>query len=219
MSANSDPSTPPPTHPTAAEAADLAPYGAGGRDRPLRIAVIVGSIREGRLGRGIAEWFVAQVEDRDDLTIDLVDLAEASLTTVYPDDETHIPDNVAVMSVRLAAADGFVVVVPEYNHSYPASLKNAIDWFYEEWTAKPVAFVSYGGRAQGIRAVEHLRNVFIEVRAMTTRDGISIDLSDVGDDGLPNDEGIEVGVKLTLDELTWWARALRDARALRPYGG
>jgi NAD(P)H-dependent FMN reductase len=191
----------------------------GSQRRPLRIAVIVASIRQGRLGPVIADWFVGHAASRDDLTIDLVDLADASLPTVYPDDEMHIPDTVAVLGARLAAADGFVLIVPEYNHSYPASLKNAIDWFYDEWTAKPVAFVSYGGRAQGIRAVEHLRNVFVEVRAMTTREGVSIDLSDLGDDGRPQSDGIEVAVKLTLDELAWWARALRDARASRPYAG
>jgi NAD(P)H-dependent FMN reductase len=65
---------------------------------------------------------------------------------------------VSALCRRIDAADAFVVVTPEYNHSYPASLKHAIDMAYGEWNAKPVAFVSYGGISGGLRAVEALRH-------------------------------------------------------------
>jgi hypothetical protein len=71
------------------------------------------------------------------------------------------------------AADAFVVVTPEYNHSYPASLKHAIDMAHGEWNTKPVAFVSYGGISGGLRAVEALRLVFAELHATTIRDTVS----------------------------------------------
>nr|WP_083850877.1 NAD(P)H-dependent oxidoreductase [Arthrobacter sp. TB 23] len=74
-----------------------------------------------------------------------------------------MPAEVFSVSQRLHAADAFVVVTPEYNHSSPASLKNAIDWSYEEWQTKPVGFVSYGGISDGLRAIEHLRPVISEV--------------------------------------------------------
>ena len=64
------------------------------------------------------------------------------------------------------------MVTPEYNHSYPASLKAAIDWHFTQWTAKPVAFVSYGGAAGGRHAVLHLENVLTELHAVTIRDGL-----------------------------------------------
>ena len=66
-----------------------------------------------------------------------------------------------------------MVVTPEYNHSYPASLKAAIDWHFTQWTAKPVAFVSYGGAAGGRHAVLHLENVLTELHAVTIRDGLA----------------------------------------------
>ena len=74
---------------------------------------------------------------------------------------------------RLDAADAFILVTPEYNHSYPASLKAAIDWHFTQWTAKPVAFVSYGGAAGGRHAVLHLENVLTELHAVTIRDGLA----------------------------------------------
>ncbi len=77
------------------------------------------------------------------------------------------------LTARLDAADAFILVTPEYNHSYPASLKAAIDWHFTQWTAKPVAFVSYGGAAGGRHAVLHLENVLTELHAVTIRDGLA----------------------------------------------
>ncbi len=74
----------------------------------------------------------------------------------------------------MAEADAFLVVTPEYNHGYPAALKELIDSVYEPWHAKPVAFVSYGGASGGIRAVEQLRQVFAELHAVTLRDGVQL---------------------------------------------
>ncbi|QBI19567.1 NADPH-dependent oxidoreductase [Egibacter rhizosphaerae] len=183
---------------------------------PLRVVVILGSTREGRAGEPIAEWFLRQGEGRDDLEFDLLDLAEADLPVVLPDSE-DVPASVEAVGRRLDAADGFVIVVPEYNHSFPAALKNAIDWFYSEWNAKPVGFVSYGGRAEGIRAVEQLRQVFGELHAVTTRDAVSVNLEHVDRRGHPTLPGCEAAAKVCLDQLAWWAHALREARRAHPY--
>ncbi|QSB15094.1 NAD(P)H-dependent oxidoreductase [Natronosporangium hydrolyticum] len=187
---------------------------------PVRVAVIIGSTREGRVGEPIAKWFARMAQERPGFDIDLVDLAEAQLPVVLPDTDENLPAAVTELSARLAAADGFVVVTPEYNHSFPASLKNAIDWFYDEWQAKPVGFVSYGGRAQGIRAVEQLRQVFGELHAPTMRNNLSFDLGggDLDADGLPvSSTQSQRAVGDLLDQLAWWARALRVARAQTPY--
>src|SRR3954452_10012429 len=136
----------------------------------LRLAIIIGSTREGRFAPTVARWFGEQADRRDDLTVDVVDLAEAQL----PDTLTNTPGpKVEALRQRLSGAEAFVVVTPEYNRSFPASLKNAIDWYSKEWRAKPVAFVSYGGIAGGLRAVEQLRQVFTELHAVTIRDTVS----------------------------------------------
>jgi NAD(P)H-dependent FMN reductase len=99
-------------------------------------------------------------------------------------------------------------------------LKSAIDWNYTQWQAKPIGFVSYGGRAGGIRAVEQLRQVFCEMHATTIRDNISFHgaASQFDSDGRPLDaQDCEAAAEVMLDQLTWWALALSEARAKRPY--
>ncbi|WP_086770029.1 NADPH-dependent FMN reductase [Streptomyces bobili] len=197
-----------------------------GREAPLRVAVIVGSVREGRQGRAVTDWFLGAADGRDDLSFDVVDLADLDLPLVMPGwGGTPAPETVAALagvSPRLAAADAFVVVTPEYNHSFPAALKNFVDWHHPEWQAKPVGFVSYGGLAGGIRAVEQLRLVFAELHATTVRDSVSLHgpWSGLGEDGAPRDAAVcEGAAKGMLGQLAWWGRALRTARAAHPYEG
>src|SRR6266567_6304786 len=135
----------------------------------LHVAVIVGSTRTGRLGSTVARWFARQCEPRTDLSLDLIELAEVDLPAVLG---SRDPAVVAYVE-RIDRADAIVVVTPEYNHGYPASLKQAIDVAHAEWHAKPVGFVSYGGISGGLRAVEQLRQVFAEVHAVTIRDSVS----------------------------------------------
>lgn len=195
-----------------------------GPDSPLRVAVLVGSVREGRLGPTVADWFLATAAGQADMEFDVIDVAEVPLPLVMPGwGGVPSPETAAALrdvTPRLAAADAFVVVTPEYNHSFPAALKNLIDWHRDEWQAKPVGFVSYGGLAGGLRAVEQLRLVFAELHAMTVRDSVSLHgpWSGLGPDGAPRDAAVcEGAAKGMLGQLAWWARALRSARTTLPY--
>jgi NAD(P)H-dependent FMN reductase len=187
----------------------------------LQVAVIIGSTREGRVGPTVANWFVQQAGQRDDMAIDVIDLAETPVPAVLHSPAPETGELLAAVTPRLEAADAFVVVTPEYNKSFPGGLKNLIDWHFTQWTAKPVGFVSYGGMSGGLRAVEQLRLVFGEMHATTIRDTVSFhgvwDL--FGPDGLPKDPtGCDTAAKTMLDQLAWWAHALRDAKAVRPFG-
>ncbi|TQM15251.1 NADPH-dependent FMN reductase [Pseudonocardia kunmingensis] len=187
---------------------------------PLRLAVVIASTREGRFGPTVASWFTEQARRRADLDLDVLDLAEAGLPDRLTGYGAPVPAPVTAVTPRLAAADAFVVVTPEYNHSYPAPVKTLIDWHLAEWQAKPVGFVSYGGMSGGLRAVEHLRGVFAEVHAVTVRDTVSFHgaWDRFGPDARPVDAAeCSAAAKAMLDQLTWWAHALRDARAARPY--
>jgi NAD(P)H-dependent FMN reductase len=174
-------------------------------ETPIRLAVIIGSTRNGRFGPTVAHWFAAQAESRAELHVDVIDLADGQAITE-----------------RLGAADAFAVVTPEYNHSFPAPLKAAIDDHFVEWRAKPVAFVSYGGISGGLRAVEQLRLVFAELHAVTIRDTVSFHNAgtrfDAAGDPTNPDECVGAA-KILLDQLTWWADALREARLIRTYTG
>ncbi|MEW1686629.1 NADPH-dependent FMN reductase [Streptomyces sp. NPDC091265] len=189
----------------------------------LRIAVIVGSTREGRFAPVVTQWLKGQLSRRDDMAVEVVDLAETPLPTVLPafgqPPAPGTEEALALVSPRLAAADAFVFVTPEYNHSFPASLKNAIDWHNEQWHAKPIAFVSYGGLSGGLRAVEQLRVVMAELNAATIRNTVSFHnaYGRFSTEGAVDDPQVDAAAEALLDQLAWWGHALRDARAAAPY--
>jgi NAD(P)H-dependent FMN reductase len=176
----------------------------------LTLAVIVGSVREGRFAPVVANWFIGRAEEQTGVRLDVIDLAESGRTGGLPDEFT----------ARIDSADAFIVVTPEYNHGYPGPLKTAIDSVYAEWRAKPVGFVSYGGISGGLRSVEQLRIVFAELHAVTVRETVSFHMAGAqfDEDGRPRDpESVNAAAAALLDQVTWWAHALRDARRVRPY--
>ncbi|MFI9757915.1 NADPH-dependent FMN reductase [Streptomyces sp. NPDC051963] len=188
---------------------------------PLNLTLVIGSNRHGRFGPVVADWLLDRIQDHEDLTPQVVDVAEISLPTSF----APTPQATAELSEvtpKLASADAFVVLTPEYNHSFPAGLKNLIDWHFTEWRAKPVALVSYGGLAGGLRAVEHLRQVYAELHAVTIRDTVSFHNAGTSfdDEGRLKDPSMpDAAVKVMLDQLVWWGRGLREARGRWPYVG
>ncbi|MFD5346444.1 NADPH-dependent FMN reductase [Streptomyces anulatus] len=185
-----------------------------GGSLPLRVAVIIGSTREGRIGDEVGRWFVERARDRSELDLAVLDLADYDFPVHYPGRAT---EQMTEFTEEIARAEAFVVVTPEYNRSFPASLKQAIDFAYEEWQTKPVAFVSYGHGSAGLYAVEQLRTVFTELHTVTLRNGVALDFLRQPLEGHPGDTGRDRSVGLMLDQLGWWGWALREARAVRPY--
>ena len=176
-------------------------------DQPLKIGLIYGSTRPGRFCDVVANWVAEQVWNHERFALDLIDPAAQS--------------DRAELAGQIDRADGFIVVTPEYNHSYPAALKGLIDEVRREWHAKSVAFVSYGGVSGGLRAVEHLRGVFAELHAVGIRDTVSFaDAWEQFDEQgrMRHPERAERSLATLLARLEWWTRALRDARVMRAYG-
>jgi NAD(P)H-dependent FMN reductase len=188
------------------------------------IQVVVGSTRPGRFADKPVAWLVDRLGDRDDLDLEIVDLRDHPLPLYdravsparsgrdYPDEA------VAALGRTLDRADGYIVVTSEYNHGYPASLKNALDHVFPELGRKPVAFVGYGN-VGGARAIEQLRLVAVEFELAPTRYAIHI-LPDVMFPAMRNEPfTIEVfapldsRLELLVEHLVWWAGALSMARA------
>jgi NAD(P)H-dependent FMN reductase len=145
-----------------------------------RLLILIGSVRDGRFGPVVASWVADRAREHGTFEVDVMDLAEVEIPLALPAESPKMaagayprPAGMAGLTARLDAADAFVLVTPEYNHSYPASLKAAIDWHFTQWKAKPVAFVSYGGAAGGRHAVLHLENVLTELHAVTIREGLA----------------------------------------------
>jgi len=184
----------------------------------INLALIYGSTREGRFCDTVADWAAAEITGRSEFTLDLIDPAALDLPT-----RQQRRDNAALRALRqrIDQADAFIVVTPEYNHGYPAPLKFLIDSVDDQWQAKPVAFVSYGGISGGLRAVEQLRLVFAELHAVTIRDSVSFanPWAKFGADGkLLEPDGPRQSMATLLARLRWWAIALRSARNAAPYG-
>ncbi|MDO5676999.1 MAG: NAD(P)H-dependent oxidoreductase [Propionibacteriaceae bacterium] len=147
----------------------------------MRIGIVLGSIREGRKGKSVADWVMSIAEGRDDASYELIDLAQFDLPLVT---DPQIPatrqgkydnQNVQRWGDTLAACDGYVFVTPEYNHSVPGAFKNAIDHLGPELQFKPVAFVSYGAEG-GVRAVEHWRVIVANFNMWGLRNQVSLNL-------------------------------------------
>ncbi|MFD0256660.1 NADPH-dependent FMN reductase [Kitasatospora indigofera] len=193
--------------------------------RKSKLVIVVGSVREGRFGPVVAGWVAEQARTHGGFEVEVVDLAGIDIPLALPAQSPKYageayprPAGMAPLTSALAGADAFLVVTPEYNHSYPASLKAAVDWHFTQWTAKPVGFVSYGGAAGGRHAVLHLENVLTELHAVTIRDGLAFpNYFTAWQDGRPLDPEAAGYAKTLLDQLHWWADALRAARAAVPY--
>ncbi len=179
--------------------------------KKIDLALIYGSTREGRFCDTVAGWAVGLIAAQEDFSLDVVDLVAI---------EHASAEGRQALRARIGRAEAFVVVTPEYNHSYPAPLKALIDTAHGEWWTKPVAFVSYGGVSGGLRAVEHLRHVFAELHAVGIRDGISFANArgQFDPEGRPHDpEAVGKAMATMLGRLAWWALALREARQARAY--
>nr|WP_163502686.1 NAD(P)H-dependent oxidoreductase [Halomonas socia] len=173
--------------------------------KTIRVAVIYGSVREGRLCDTVGQWVLDQVQQHEAFSPLVIDPAA---------------EPASAFAGRLDEADAFIVVTPEYNHSYPAALKALIDVYKSQWQAKPVAFVSYGGASGGVRAVEHLRHVFAELHAVGIRDGVMFPNAweQFDEHGRPlQAQRFQRGMQTLLARLTWWAKTLRQGRAVQDY--
>lgn len=185
---------------------------------PLRLVVLQGSVRSGRVGPAITDWVLDRVERDDRFDVDLIDLAKVRL----PEPDELRPGGAGTPSEiagRLAVADSYLIITPEYNRGLPATLKHAVDCHYFEWMFKPVLPVTYG-MTGGALAAEHLRSVFTELHAVTTRRAVTVaepwsHLDQQG--GLEPAPTAERTLRFALDELAWWASALQRQRRLEPF--
>lgn len=186
----------------------------------LKIKVILGSTREQRFGEQPAKWIVEKAKTKG-LDVELLDLRDYPLpffneamspTAAVAKGSYPFPVS-AKWTEKIREADGFIVVTPEYNHGYSAVLKNAIDYVSIEWNKKPVAFVAYG-TVGGARAVEQLRQVFAELQAYTVRAAVHMiaPWTMLDEKGMVKTESFEAIGDTMLDQLTWWADALKVAR-------
>lgn len=185
---------------------------------PVRIGIIIGSTRPGRVGDQVARWVLDHAAQRDDAEFELVDLVDYAL----PHLDEAIPasagkyanDHTRAWAQKVDSFDGYVFVTPEYNHSTSGALKNAIDFVYGEWNNKAAGLVSYGASASGSRAAEHLRLVLGEVQIADVRQQVAFSLmTDFENFSVFAPAGNQAAhLDTMLNQLVSWAGALRTVR-------
>jgi NAD(P)H-dependent FMN reductase len=144
----------------------------------VRLCVIAGSTRPGRRSPEVARWVATRAAASGAFTVRVVDLGELGLPLFdepeHPRHRRYVHAHTREWSAVVEASDAFVIVTPEYNHGYPSGLKNALDFLYDEWRDKAVGLVCFGGVSAGLRAVQQLKTVLLELRMHPVHEGVAI---------------------------------------------
>ncbi|HEY5265849.1 MAG TPA: NAD(P)H-dependent oxidoreductase [Acidimicrobiales bacterium] len=190
-----------------------------------KIHIIVGSTRETRAADLVVPWVVTRAVAHAGFDVEVLDLrdwplplfAEHMGTIGDFSNPTYSDPIVKAWNNKVKEADAFIVITPEYNHSLPGVLKNAIDSVFLSFAFrnKPIAAVAYSaGIAAGARAVEHLAQVLIEGEGVPLRNAVLIPFVTAAFDesGEPHDLAANVSLDVMLDDLAWWSSALEAAR-------
>jgi NAD(P)H-dependent FMN reductase len=191
-----------------------------------KLKIIVGSTRETRNADRVAPWVVDRATRHSGFETEVLDLRDWPLPIFAEHmgtlgnfvDPPYSAPIVKAWNNKIATAEAFLFITPEYNHSVPGVLKNAIDSVFVSFAfrAKPAAFLGYSvGIAAGTRAVEHLALIAIETELVPMRNTVLIPRieSAFAAGGDPVDPETEIALNIMLDDLDWWAKVLNQARA------
>jgi NAD(P)H-dependent FMN reductase len=184
------------------------------------LRVIIGSTRPGRIGPSVADWIVERAREHGGFDVEVTDLAELNLPIFdepnHPRLQKYVHQHTKDWSALVAASDAFIFVTPEYNYSFNAATKNAIDYLSLEWAHKAVGIVSYGGIAAGTRATQMLKQVFTALKVVPVTEAVNIPFvfKHLDEDRrLKPTEEMEQAATAMLDELVRWTDALLALRA------
>ncbi|PTY77796.1 NADPH-dependent oxidoreductase [Heyndrickxia sporothermodurans] len=177
----------------------------------LNIGIILGSTREGRVSPQVASWVKEIADKRGDANYTIIDIADYKLPLLG--EPGADASGAAAWSEAIAAQDGFVFIVQEYNHSITGALKNALDYLREEWNNKAAGIVSYGS-VGGARATEHLRGILGELLVADVRVHPALSLFTDFENGTEfKPKAVqEDSVNQMLDQLVLWSKALFTIR-------
>jgi NAD(P)H-dependent FMN reductase len=192
----------------------------------LKLQIVIGSTREGRQADAVVRWLAPLAKAHGAFEVEVLDLREwplplfqETMATVGDfKNPTYSQPIVKKWNQKIAEGDAFLFVTPEYNHSVPGVLKNAIDSVFASFgfRHKPAGMVGYSaGGGGGSRAVEHLAQIGFETEMHALRDTVLIPLVQqaFGNEGASINPVLDIYLKVMLDDLAWWGGLLKPARA------
>jgi len=187
----------------------------------LNLKIILSSTREGRKGPSIANWIYDYAVKHGEFNVELIDLQKVNLPFMdepnHPKQQRYIHQHTRDWSAMIGPADAFIFVAPEYNYGMPATLKNAIDFLYNEWSYKPVGIVSYGGLSAGTRSAQMLKLVCNAVKMVPLTEGVNLAFfnKNINEQGIfISSELIDKSAEAMMNELHQWAPVLKAKREL-----
>jgi NAD(P)H-dependent FMN reductase len=183
----------------------------------LNIPVLLGTNRKERVSALVAKWVLDEAEKRPEINTRLFDVADFHLP--YDDYGQGLKDSFPEWRDAITAADGLIIVSPEYNHGYPGALKGVLDLLLREYVHKAVAFVGVSaGPWGGTRVIEAMVPMCRELGLAVTFTDLNFSFAqrtfDAG--GKLLDPAFDKRVTDFLDELVWMSRVLKWGRANVP---
>ncbi|PVD53892.1 NADPH-dependent FMN reductase [Terrimonas sp.] len=185
----------------------------------IQLKVITASTRPSRKGPAISHWILELLKQYDAVQVEHLDLKEINLPFL---DEPHHPrlrkytkEHTIQWSKTIDSTDAFIFVTPEYNYGFPATLKNALDYLFEEWAYKPVGIISYGGLSAGTRSAQMLKQVITTLRMMPLTESVAIPFFTKHineDEKFISDEALDKSANTMIAELIKWTNALKTMR-------
>jgi len=183
----------------------------------LKVAIVTGSTRPGRVNEKVARWVYDIAKKRSDAEFEFVDIQDFNLPLldepVPPSMGQYSKDHTKAWAAKVDSFDAYIIVTPEYNHGVSGALKNALDFVYKEWNNKVAGFVSYGSIG-GARAVEQLRLIMAELQVATVRSQVMLSLFTDFENfsEFKPHERHETSVNNTIDQVLAWGEALKTVR-------
>ena len=184
----------------------------------LHIAIISGSVRIGRKSHNVAKYFNNYILKNNLATVEILDLKEFNFPIMEERliNITNPSDSAKLFSEKIKKADAVILVSPEYNGGYPASVKNAIDLLVKEWYRKPIGLVgASSGNFGGINAITQLQSIFLKIKAASVSAIFPIpSVQDTFDEegNAVNKESMDKRAAAFLGELLWVAEAFNKMK-------
>lgn len=184
-----------------------------------KLKIITSTTRPGRKGPAIAEWFQEQAHIANTFEIEVIDLAKLNLPFMdepnHPRMQQYQHEHTKLWSKKIQSADAIAIILAEYNHSFPAPIKNAIDYLFNEWSHKPVGFISYGGPVGGARSQHMLKPVVSALQMVPLTESISIHMFPqyfTAEAKFVGDEKLNASAQVLIKELHYWSDSLSQLR-------
>lgn len=186
----------------------------------MKVLVISSTVRPGRRGPYVAKWVVDQLNQNDQIEASLLDLGEYDLPLMNeanpPRLQKYEKEHTVKTSELIKTADAYVMVTGEYDHTYPAPLKNLLEYFVFEWQFKVSGIVSYsGGYFAGVRAADKLKGDIMSKKIVPLMETVHIPMVDqlIQDKKFQPTEAIQKSMDVLQKAMIRWNKGMEVIRA------